>query len=127
MENNIFEQASREKLRFGVRQGQVATEDLWDLSLPALDTLAKTLNKEVKDSSETSFIKKKSTADATAQLKFDVVFSVITTKLAEAEAAATAADKKARKAKLLELIDSKENEALGGKSIEDLKKELAEL
>lgn len=125
--NNLFEKATRQNLRFTTTKGSVTTEDLWDLKLEALDTLAKGLKKQVDDSGDTSYIKKQSTTNETAKLAFEVVLYIINTKLAEAEAAATAADKRAKKAKLLELIDSKENEVLGNKSIEELRAELASM
>lgn len=121
MEVNIFEEATRKGLRFATSKGLVTTEDLWDLKLDALDTLAKNLDKEVKESSETSFVKKKSSANKTAKLKFDVVLHVINTKLAEEEAATLASEKKAKKQQLLNLIAQKENEELSGKSLAELK------
>ena len=42
---SIFEQSSRFKLRFQTNKYLLATEDLWDLSLPIMDTLAKAVNK----------------------------------------------------------------------------------
>lgn len=120
----LFEKATRARLRFKVANGQVGTEDLWELPLERLDTLAKALNKEVKESAEESFIKTRSRASETLQLKFDVVKHVIDVKLAEKEAAKDAAERLQRKALLKEIIAKKELSGLEEKSIEDLKKEL---
>lgn len=122
-----FEKASRLKLRFKVSQGIIATEDLWDLSLESLDTLAKSLNKSLKEANEESFIKTRTNSNTTLQLQFDIVKHVIDVKLAERDAAKTASEKRQKKQKLMELIESKENEVLGNKSVDELRKELEAL
>lgn len=40
---NMFDVATRNKLRFPY-EGQISVEDMWDLSLSALDSVFKTLN-----------------------------------------------------------------------------------
>lgn len=35
----MYKQASKMKLRFATSKGNLSVEDLWDLSLPALDRL----------------------------------------------------------------------------------------
>ena len=50
----MFEKATRLKLRFETVRGYVTTEDLWDIPLSAvngfcLDTIAKNLNKKLKE------------------------------------------------------------------------------
>jgi len=127
MNINIFELATRQKLRFPSTRGQVGTEDLWDLSLEDLDTVAKGLSKQVKESSEESFIKKPSTGNKKVQLQLDVVVSIINTKLAEAEKAKTAAERKAKRNQLMELISKKQDDALSRKSITSLQAELDKL
>lgn len=124
---NIFEKALRKNLRFSTTKGSLTTEDLWDLKLETLDTLAKGLKKTVDESGETSYIKKTSSTNETAKLAFEIVLYIIEVKMKEAEVATQAAEKRAKKAKLLELIDSKENEALGNKTIEELKADLASM
>lgn len=126
---NIFEQASRRKLRFDVSNGIVGTEDLWDLPLTSksgndLDTLAVALDKKLGTDTK-SFVKDRSAVNETLQLKFDVVKHVIDTKLAEARAAEEDAARKARKQKLLEVLEKKADSALDSMSVEDIKKELA--
>lgn len=127
MEKNIFEQASKQKLRFASSRGQITTEDLWDLSLEDLDTIAKTLNKQVKESSEESFIKKQTTADRKATLKLEVVVSIINTKLEEQEKRKSAAERKEKRDKIIELIANKEKDALSKKSVTVLRAELDKL
>ena len=127
---SIFEKASRAKLRFAVFQGIMNTEDLWGLKLEDLDKIAVALRKQVKESEEESFIKttnSKSLVVVETELKFEIVKHIIGVKLEEKEARALAAEKKAKRAQLIELIGKKELTKLESKSIEDLKKELAEL
>ncbi len=120
----MFEKATKQKLRFKIPQGFITTEDLWDLSLESLDTLAKNLKKELRDSEDESFIKKKTSANTTLDLKFNVVLHVIEVKMVEADARKQAVEKAAKKAQLIELINQKELEGLASKSLDDLKKEL---
>ena len=122
--NEFFEKASRLKLRFKTSVGSIATEDLWDVTLESLNTLAKSLNKELKDAQEESFIGTRSKANTILELKFEIVKYVIKVKLEEAETRKNAADKKAAKEKIMELINRKKDEALSSKSIEELEKEL---
>lgn len=123
---NLFEKASRHKLRFKIANGQVSIEDLWDLNLEALDKIAKALNSELKDSEE-SFIKKKSTKSTLSTWKFELVKYVIDVKLAEEEEGKIKVERAAKKKQLLELINRKELQSLENKSIEDLTKELEAL
>jgi N-acetylmuramic acid 6-phosphate (MurNAc-6-P) etherase len=89
-----------------------------------LDLLAKSLNKELKESSEESYIKAKTTANKLVELKFEIVKHIIVVKLEEAEAKKTAADKRAQKQKIMQLIDEKKDAALSAKSLEELQAEL---
>jgi len=121
----MFEKATRAKLRFKVSNGLVTTEDLWDLSLPALDNVAKNLRKELRDT-EDSFISA-TKKDTSVELAFQVVKHVIETKLAERDAKVAAAEKRAKKQKLLEILENKQTNALANMTEEELKKELAAL
>jgi len=119
-----FEEASRKQLRFKVTNGTITTEDLWDLSLESLDKLAKSLNKEVKEQEEESFIKTRTVSNKTLDLKFEIVKHIINVKLAEEAEKKTKAEKAAKRAQIMELIGKKQVETLEGKSIEELTKEL---
>lgn len=123
----MFEKASRVKLRFKANVGLVSVEDLWDLTLTSLDNIAKDLNKQIKAEAEESFITVKSKSNATLELGFEIVKHVIKVKLEEAEVKKQAAEKKARKAQIMELISQKQNEALSAKSLEELQAELDNL
>lgn len=123
----MFEKALRLKLRFRTPVGMITTEDLWDLPLSQLDATAKALNKQIKDEAEESFITTKSKANTALELSFEVVKHIIKVKLEEAEVKKAAAEKKARKAQIMELISQKQNEALSAKSLEELQAELDNL
>jgi DNA gyrase/topoisomerase IV subunit A len=125
--SNLFEQATRSKVRYATTKGHIGLEDVWDLPLTSLDTIAIALNKQLKESSEESFIKKPTAANKTLQLAFDVVFYIIQVKQKEAEEKKVAADKAKKKAQILELINSKETEQLQSQPLEELRKQLADL
>lgn len=133
--DNIFETASRRKVRFATAKGALTVEDLWDLPLTSetgkanLDDIARTLYKELRDSDDNvSFVTKKSEgADTDAYLKFDVVRHIIDVRLAENSAALKAKANAEHKQRLLAIIDKKQDEALQSKSIDELRAEIAAL
>ena len=124
--NNIFEFAVRNKLRFPYK-GLITVEDLFDLSLTNLDSIYKTLNKQVKQSEEESLLSTKTSVDTELEVQIAIVKHIVSVKLAEKEAAEKASIKKAQKQKIMSIIATKENEALQNSSIDDLKKMLDEL
>lgn len=123
---NIFEYASRSKMRFPFK-GMISVEDLWDLSLTNLDSIYKTLNKQVKQSEEESLLSTKAAVDTELEVQIAIVRHIVSVKLAEKEAAEKAHAKKEQKQKIMSIIATKENEALQNSSIDDLKKMLDEL
>lgn len=122
----IFEFAARNKIRFPYK-GLITVEDLFDLSLTNLDSIYKTLNKQVKQSEEESLLSTKATVDTELEVQIAIVKHIVSVKLAEKEAAEKASAKKAQKQKIMSIIATKENEALQNSSIDDLKKMLDEL
>ncbi len=123
---NIFEYAVRNKVRFPFK-GMISVEDLWDLSLTNLDSIYKTLNKEVKQSEEESLLTTKTSVDTELEIQIAIVKHIVTVKLEEQEVREKAAAKKAQKQKIMSIIATKEDEALQNTSVEDLKKMLDEL
>lgn len=121
---NLFEQATRQKLRFNTQVGQLTVEDLWTLPLTSntgkvnLDSIAVELNKQLKGTEE-SFVNntKKNTL---VQLQFDVVKHILETRVAENTAKTQAAQRKAQNDKIDELIAQKQEESLRNLSIEEL-------
>lgn len=125
-EMNIFEYATREALRFPYK-GSQSVEDLWQLSVRELDSIYKTLNKQVKQSEEESLLSTKTSVDTELEVQIAIVKHIVSVKLAEKEAAEKASAKKVQKQKIMSIIATKENEALQNSSIDDLKKMLDEL
>jgi hypothetical protein len=124
--SNIFRKATKQKLRFNTDVGKIMVEDLWDLHLEVLDAIARSLNRIVKESAEESFISE-TRVDAKVQLQFDIVKSVIETKLKDKESAEKAVIKKALKQKILDAMSRKSDEAIDGKSLEELQSDLEKL
>lgn len=123
---NIFEYAVRNKVRFPFK-GMISVEDLWDLSLTNLDSIYKTLNKQVKQSEEESLLSTSANVDTELEVKIAIIKHIVSVKLTEKENAEKAAAKKAQKQKIMSIIATKENEALQNSSIEELNKMLDEL
>lgn len=123
----MFEKASRMKLRYQTNRGVISVEDLWDLSLESLNAIAISLNKKLKESQTESFIKTKTKDTTELELKFNIVKHIIDVELSEAEARKNAAEKRAKKQKLMGLIAKKQDAELEGKSVDELMKELAAL
>ena len=124
---NLFEIASKQKLRFTTTKGLLSTEDLWDLPLTTLNDLAQFLNKQVKEAGEESFIEVKSYANEKLDNMFEIVKHIIKVKLAERETLKVAKENATKKAQILELIHQKKNESLASMPVEELEKMLADL
>ena len=122
----MFEYVVRNKVRFPFK-GLISVEDLWDLSLTNLDSIYKTLNKQVKQSEEESLLNTKTTVDKELDVQIAIVKHIVAVKLAEQEAKEKASAKKAQKQKIMAIIASKQDEALQNSSVEDLQKMLDEL
>lgn len=123
MAENVFVIAAKEKYRYPYK-GQIGTEDLWDLSGAQLDTIYKTLNAEKKTTEEDSLLGKKTKAEQALLNKIEIVKYIFTEKQVEAENRRQRAANAEKKRRIMELIASKEDAALGEKSIDDLKKML---
>lgn len=129
---NIFEQASRNKLRFPSVRGALLVEQLWDLPLQAksefdLDSLAKALNAQVKASAEESFVAPSSAVNAAAVLALDIVKHIIAVKLEENAKVRDAAERKNKREQLLGILAGKESEALQSLTPDELRAQIAAL
>lgn len=131
--NNVFEKASRAKLRFATARGNLSVEQLWDLPLDKgevnLYNLAQDLLTQVADkpAEKLSFFSKAVTVDETAELKFEIVKHIVTIRVAEAEAQQTEAIKRTQRAELDALIAAKRSEAKQNLSLEELEAMRAKL
>lgn len=130
---NIFEQATRRAIRFESAKGDLSVEQLWDLPLQSrnqfdLDTVAKTVNRQLNDVTEESFVSvRENPAKETLSLKLELVKHIISVKLQEAEEARNRANKASEKEKLLRLLDEKQNEALRALTPEEIQERLKAL
>lgn len=131
--NNVFEKASRAKLRFATARGNLSVEQLWDLPLDKgevnLYNLAQDLLTQVADkpAEKLSFFSKAIAVDETAELKFEIVKHIVTVRVAEAEAQQTEAIKRTQRAELDALIAAKKAEAKQNLSLEELEAMRAKL
>ena len=124
--NELFIKATREKMRFPYK-GQVTAEDLWDLSITELDKIYKTLNSKKKEVQEDSLLDTKSKEDEELTAQIEIVKYIFTVKKEEKTAAETAKERKEQKQKIMAILANKQDEALHGKSIEELERMLNEL
>lgn len=129
---DIFAHAVRRKVRFDTPRGCLSAEDVWDLPLTSprgvsLDSLARTLYRELQETKEASFVDDPPPANTLAQLRFDLVKYVIDVKKAERQTALAEAEKAERKARLLEVLARKQDAVLEGHSIEELETMIASL
>lgn len=127
MSENLFIRATRQKLRFKTPVGRVGVEDLWDLSLEQLNTLAKQLNKAVKEVEEPDFLAEEKPKSVEEKLSFDVVLYILNQKKTEKDAAMQAAETKRKKARLLDALARKQDASIDAMSEDELKKAIEEL
>ena len=124
--SDMFEKAVKGKYRFPYK-GQIAVEDLYDLPLGSLDTVFKTLNAEVQKTDEESLLQTKSAEDDILATKIEIVKYIFNEKLEEKKNRQEAAERKEKKQKIMQIIATKQYEALRNASVEDLQKMLDEL
>ena len=126
MEKNLFEIATRNRYRFNYK-GVMTVEDLWSLRVEDLDAIFKMLNRQKKTADEDSLLATKSAEDQDLANKIDIVRYIVSVKLAEAEERVSAAEKKAQRDKIMEIVAKKKDKALEDMGIDDLMKKLKEL
>lgn len=133
MANNIFEYATRNKLRFASTRGELTAEQLWDVPLRSkddfnLNVVAKAASKALKDATEESFVEAPiSAAQTRLGATLEIVKHVIGVKRDEEESAKKRAANKAEKEKLLEILAEKQAGKLSALSENELKKRIAAL
>lgn len=128
---NIFERASRKKLRFMCGKGPLTTEQLWDLPLldtgngVSLNNMAVTVNRKLREAGEESFVEVKVNPEKVDdELRLEILKHIISAKQAAATAAEKAAATRERRRKLLDALERQEDAELGAMSAEDIRKEL---
>lgn len=117
----MYKEALQKKLRFKTNKGMITTEDLFDLSLQNLNTLAIMLDKKISEAPKESFIEELPAEESDDELRFNIVKDVINIKLKARKDNINRAQIDARNKRIAELIAKKEDEALENKSIEELR------
>ena len=132
---NIFETATRKKLRFNSDVGALTTEQLWDLPLlrqrgqgADLDRVARAVAAELREVATESFVQvSTSPQQADLEVKLEIVKHVIAAKQAQAEGVRGRAENAEKRRKQLDALESAEQREMSAMSKEDLLKKLAEI
>ena len=132
---NIFEYATRNKIRFQSSRGELTLEQLWDVPLRGnngeafdLNAVAKMANKAYKDISEESFVETVKTQEhVRREMALEVVKYVIEAKLADEEYAKRRADNRLEREKLLGILAEKQDGKLSELSEKELRRRIAAL
>lgn len=125
-EMNIFEVASRSKMRFNYK-GIISVEDLWDLNEKELNDIYVDIMTKLKKTEEIGLLGSRSKDYDILNIQSQIVVHIFTTKKSEKEERVLAAEKLSKKRKIMEIIATKKDEALSNSSIEDLEKMLGEM
>jgi len=123
---NMFEYATRNKVRFPFK-GQISVEDLWDLRTDDLDTVFKTLNRQVKQSKEESLLTTKTAEDTALDIQIAIVKHIFDIKMQEANARLLDKERRAQKQKIMAILANKQEQELQNKSVDELQKMLEEI
>lgn len=128
---NIFEYATRNKLRFQTTSGNLTVEDLWDLPLTSktkvnLNSIGLEIRSNLKSQTEDSLVEPVNTSVANdLQIRFDIIMHIIKSKQ-EAAAKRRYEAEQASKIRILEqAIAYKKEEDIKNKSVDELMAELA--
>lgn len=126
---DIFEQATRVKLRFESSKGSLSIEEVWDFSLTALDTLAKAVNKQLREAEEESFIPATHAPSVLSHdaLRLALLKHILGVKVEERETARKKAEDSAKLARLKDILAAKADEAFQAMSQEEILKQITEL
>ncbi len=127
---DVFQEATRKRIRFTTALGTLSTEDLWSLPLvnknknANLNDVARALSKELRELEDENFVSKVSNDEKVneVKLKFTIVTSIIEFKESEIENRRILAEAKEKKGKILEIIKTKQDKDLENLSIKELTK-----
>lgn len=117
----MYKEALQKKLRFKTNKGMITTEDLFDLSLQNLNTLAIMLDKKISEAPKKSFIEELPAEENDDELRFSIVKDVINIKLKARKDNIDKAQADARKKRILEILAKRNDEELEKKSTEELR------
>lgn len=108
---NLFEMATRSKLRFPSTKGELSVEDLWDLSDKDLDVVYKNLKDQEVKSSEESLLDD-ANVDPKLTAAIGIVRYIFTTKRKEKLAEKERINKKLKQKKYIDALSKKHDEAI---------------
>ena len=128
----IFEKASRMKLRFATARGLLTVENLWDLDLVNksgvdLNTVAKGINAQLKDVEENFVGDVVKTIDLEAALAMEIVKHIISVKKDELALAQSASARRQELQKLYGLLEKKQDQEADALTTEELQARIAAL
>lgn len=118
MENNIFEYAARNKLRFPYK-GTISTEDLWDLPVTELDKIYKVLNKKNKTNEEESLLSI-SSVDMNTLVSIDIIKYIVNYKLKKKEENEQAKKRSEDRQLIMDIVEKKRKQSLEDKTEKEL-------
>lgn len=124
--NELFIIATRCKYRFPYK-GLITIEDLWDLTPTALDSVFKELNAKLKRTGEESLLQTEDKETAVLKRQIEIIKYILNIKLEEGKAREQAAANAAKRQHIMDILASKEDQALQNMSADDLRKMLTEL
>ncbi len=132
--SDIYKIAAQTGIRFVTNRGELTVEQLFAMPLKSgsgfdLDTTARTINSELKEMSEESFVEDPAANPRKVELETSlaIVKDVIKTKQEENAAVRLKAAKVIERKKILDAIGAKKDAALTTASLDELEKKLAEL
>lgn len=108
---NLFEMATRSKMRFPSTKGELSVEDLWDLSDKDLDVVYKNLKDQEVKSSEESLLDD-ANVDPKLTAAIGIVRYIFTTKRKEKLAEKERINKKLTQKKYIDALSKKQDEAI---------------
>ena len=117
----MYKEALQKKLRFKTNKGMITTEDLFDLSLQNLNTLAIMLDKKISEAPKKSFIEELPAEENDDELRFNIVKDVINIKLKARKDNIDKTQADAQKKRILEILAKRNDEELEKKSTEELR------
>jgi hypothetical protein len=130
MENNLFIQAAKSKLRFTTTRGQLTAEDLFDLNLKSLDAIGQAIIAELKPGSSSLLENpdpRVSAVSAENDLRLEIVKFVIDTKQTENKAAVAASLNRRQREFLEGLKEKRQIDAMESLTVEEIDAQLAAL
>ncbi len=119
----MFEKATKMKLRFAYK-GSSSVEDLWNLRVEELDAIYQELRAEQRAAASESLLKQ-SGVDKVLSLRINIVKHIVEVKLEAKDRLERRAESRAKRQRIAALVAEKQDEALKGKSLDELKELMA--